>query len=79
MAAVLAAIVVAGVPQMIEMLGTEDDLIRGRVATSLEGIGPIAFPALLQAFRTSNGRVSSGAATVLYSIDLERAAKAGVK
>jgi len=67
------------VPQLIGMLGTDDDLIRSRVASSLEAIGPSAFPELLEAFRTSNGRVSSGAATVLYSIDLERAVKAGVK
>ena len=67
------------VPQLIGMLGTDDDLIRSRVASSLEAIGPSAFPELLEAFRTSNGQVSSGAATVLYSIDLERAVKAGVK
>ena len=67
------------VPQLIEMLGTEDDLIRSRVASSLEAIGPIAFPELLVAYRTRTGRVNSGAATVLYSIDLQAAVKAGVK
>jgi len=67
------------VPQLIEMLGTEDDLIRSRVASSLEAIGPVAFPELLEAYRTRTGRVNSGAATVLYSIDLQAALNAGVK
>jgi len=67
------------VPQLIEMLGTEDDLIRSRVASSLMAIGPAAFPELLEAYRTRTGRVNSGAATVLYSIDLQAALKAGVK
>ena len=67
------------VPQLIEMLGHEDDSIRSRVASSLESIGPSAFPELLEAYRTGNSRVSAGAATVLYSIDLQAAVKAGVK
>jgi HEAT repeat protein len=64
---------------LIEMLGHKDDLIRSRVAGALEAIGPSAFPELLEAYRTGSNRVSAGAATVLYSIDLQAAVKAGVR